>query len=68
MNKNGDTLMDNDNPLDEYINDIFTIPMSLAGLPTISIPLKEGIPCGVQIAGQYGNDKLVLQFAQGMMP
>ena len=68
MNKNGDTVVDNDNPLDEYINDIFTIPMSLAGLPTISIPLKEGIPCGVQIAGQYGNDKLVLQFAQGMMP
>ena len=69
VNTNGDTVVEkDDNPLDEYINDIFTIPMSLAGLPTISIPLKEGVPCGVQIAGQYGNDKLVLEFAEVVMP
>ncbi|GMM58462.1 glutamyl-tRNA(Gln) amidotransferase subunit [Maudiozyma humilis] len=52
------------NPLHEYMNDIYTIPMSLAGLPTISFPLSSGKPWGVQIATQYGNDKALLDFVK----
>lgn len=50
-------------PLDEFCNDVFTIPMSLAGLPCISIPIKNtGI--SIQITGQYGYDKKVLGIAK----
>ena len=50
-------------PLDEFCNDVFTIPMSLAGLPCISIPIRDtGI--SIQITGQYGYDKKVLGIAK----
>lgn len=52
------------NPLHEYMNDIYTIPMSLAGLPTISIPLTTGKPWGIQISTQYGNDRTLLDFVK----
>jgi aspartyl-tRNA(Asn)/glutamyl-tRNA(Gln) amidotransferase subunit A len=40
-------------PLAMYLNDFCTVPMSLAGIPAISIPngLSEGLPVGLQIAG-----------------
>ncbi len=40
-------------PLAMYLNDYCTVPMSLAGIPAISIPcgLSEGLPVGLQIAG-----------------
>ena len=40
-------------PLAMYLNDFCTVPMSLAGIPGISIPngLSEGLPVGFQIAG-----------------
>ncbi|GAV53816.1 hypothetical protein ZYGR_0AK03180 [Zygosaccharomyces rouxii] len=47
-------------PTSEYKNDIFVTPMSLAGLPVISLPLFKDAPLGVQIAGQYGDDSTVL--------
>ena len=42
-----------DDPLAMYLNDFFTVPMSLAGIPAISIPcgLSEGLPVGLQLAG-----------------
>ncbi|SCV02464.1 LAME_0H01112g1_1 [Lachancea meyersii CBS 8951] len=52
---------DSRNPINSYVNDIFTTPMSLAGLPTISVPTgHSGEPVGVQIVGQYGDDDTVL--------
>lgn len=50
-----------ENLINEYINDIFTVPISLAGLPAISVPFN-GI--GIQVVGQYGDDKLVLHAAR----
>lgn len=47
-------------PTNEYKNDIFVTPMSLAGLPVISLPLLKGAPLGIQLAGQYGDDTTVL--------
>ncbi|CAB4253027.1 similar to Saccharomyces cerevisiae YMR293C HER2 Subunit of the trimeric GatFAB AmidoTransferase(AdT) complex [Maudiozyma barnettii] len=52
------------NPLQEYMNDIFTIPMSLAGLPAISVPFSKGKPYGVQISTQYGNDEALMKFVK----
>ncbi|KOG97622.1 glutamyl-tRNA(Gln) amidotransferase subunit HER2 [Saccharomyces eubayanus] len=53
-------------PANSYINDVFTVPMSLAGLPTLSMPLKEKTPIGVQIVGQYGDDSTVLDFVESI--
>ena len=40
-------------PLAMYLNDFCTVPMSLAGIPAISIPsgLSDGLPVGFQLAG-----------------
>ncbi|CDO91950.1 unnamed protein product [Kluyveromyces dobzhanskii CBS 2104] len=45
---------ENDNPLNTYINDIFTMPMSLCGLPTMTVP--AGNAFGIQAFSQHGND------------
>lgn len=54
-------------PTNEYINDVFTMPMSLAGLPTLSLPLKQGEPVGLQIIGQYADDATVLDFTSKVL-
>lgn len=51
-------------PTHSYLNDICTIPMSLAGLPTISIPTSKDTPIGLQITSQYGHDSHVLDFVE----
>jgi aspartyl-tRNA(Asn)/glutamyl-tRNA(Gln) amidotransferase subunit A len=45
-----------DDPVQMYLNDIFTIPAPLAGLPGMSIPCGfdgKGLPVGLQIMGNY---------------
>ncbi|KAF3934385.1 hypothetical protein ABW20_dc0103586 [Dactylellina cionopaga] len=48
-----------------YINDIFTVPASLAGLPAISIPVNNTgkMPLGLQITAQYGNENTLFDVA-----
>ncbi|KAJ5219759.1 Glutamyl-tRNA(Gln) amidotransferase subunit A [Penicillium chermesinum] len=61
----------NRSPLDAYVNDVFTVPASLAGLPAISVPVavtntggkKSGL-AGIQVVGQYGYDELVMQVGE----
>ncbi len=52
-----------DDPLAMYLNDVFTVPASLAGLPGISIPAglsAEGLPLGLQLLGQaFGEEQLL---------
>ncbi|KAG7193188.1 Trimeric GatFAB AmidoTransferase(AdT) complex subunit [Scheffersomyces spartinae] len=48
-----------ENFLTAYVNDVFTVPASLAGLPALLIPYDN---TGFQIIGQYGDDEAVLQF------
>ncbi|TPX65064.1 glutaminyl-tRNA synthase (glutamine-hydrolysing) [Spizellomyces sp. 'palustris'] len=53
--------------VNEYADDALTIPASLAGLPALVIPYGqdvEGMPVGVQILGQYGNDRAVLDIGK----
>lgn len=54
-----------DDPLTMYLNDIFTVPANLAGLPAISIPcgFSKGLPVGLQIVGRPFDEKRLLQFS-----
>ena len=53
-------------PISMYKNDIYTVPTSLAGLPGISIPSglsSNGLPLGIQLIGNYFEEKKLLQLA-----
>ncbi len=52
-------------PLSMYLNDYFTVPTSLAGIPAISIPcgLSAGLPVGLQLAGPAFSENRVLDAA-----
>jgi aspartyl-tRNA(Asn)/glutamyl-tRNA(Gln) amidotransferase subunit A len=49
-------------PVSMYLSDLFTAPMSLAGIPAISIPagLSGGLPVGLQLAGPAFSENLIL--------
>lgn len=63
-------------PVESYMNDVFTVPASLAGLPAISVPTplseqeRNGMDgndvrsVGMQIIGQFGDDEAVLAAAE----
>lgn len=59
-------------PFDAYMNDVFTVPASLAGLPAMSMPAPLGPGSdqveyrnvGMQVIGQYGDDEGVVKFCQ----
>jgi aspartyl-tRNA(Asn)/glutamyl-tRNA(Gln) amidotransferase subunit A len=55
-------------PLAMYLNDYCTVPMSLAGIPAISIPcgLSEGLPVGLQIAGAAFSENRLLDVAHAL--
>ncbi len=50
-------------PLAMYLNDVFAVPASLAGLPAMSVPAglnREGLPLGLQIVGKPFDEQGVL--------
>ncbi|MFA7602872.1 MAG: Asp-tRNA(Asn)/Glu-tRNA(Gln) amidotransferase subunit GatA [Novosphingobium sp.] len=50
-------------PLEMYLNDVFSVPASLAGLPAMSVPVGlngEGLPLGLQIIGKPFDEQAVL--------
>ncbi|KAK3696182.1 Trimeric GatFAB AmidoTransferase(AdT) complex subunit [Vermiconidia calcicola] len=64
-------------PVEIYMNDVFTVPASLVGLPAVSVPMPlsddtvemevEGgdvKTTGIQVIGQFGDDELVLRAAE----
>ena len=56
-------------PLAMYLNDIFTVPVNLAGLPAISIPTgvdAKGYPLGLQIIGKAFDEQNILNIAYAM--
>lgn len=61
-----------DNPLQAYLEDVFTIPVNLAGLPGISVPcglVEENgakLPVGLQIIGKALDESTVLQVAHAL--
>ena len=55
-----------DDPLANYLADIFTLPASLAGLPGMSIPVgfgDAGMPVGMQLIGNYLQEAKLLNVA-----
>ena len=56
----------------EYVQDILTVPASLAGLPALAVPAgvaeDDGWPVGVTMVSQWGCDKLLLHVAKQLQP
>jgi aspartyl-tRNA(Asn)/glutamyl-tRNA(Gln) amidotransferase subunit A len=53
-----------DDPIKMYLNDIFTVPASLAGVPAISVPVGvsgHGLPLGLQVIGKMFDEELVVR-------
>ena len=58
-----------DDPISMYLNDIFTVPTNLAGLPAISIPIghdKNNLPLGLQLIGKPLGEQTLLNLALSM--
>jgi aspartyl-tRNA(Asn)/glutamyl-tRNA(Gln) amidotransferase subunit A len=58
-----------DDPMAMYLNDIFTIPANLAGVPAISLPCgldASGLPVGVQLTGAALAESTVLRAAAAL--
>jgi len=58
-----------DDPILMYLNDIFTIPVNLAGLPGVSVPCgvsPEGLPIGAQLIGRAFDETTLLRAAAGI--
>jgi aspartyl-tRNA(Asn)/glutamyl-tRNA(Gln) amidotransferase subunit A len=51
-----------DDPVTMYLNDVFTVPASLAGVPAMSVPAglsAEGLPLGLQVIGRHFDEETV---------
>jgi aspartyl-tRNA(Asn)/glutamyl-tRNA(Gln) amidotransferase subunit A len=51
-----------DDPVTMYLNDVFTVPASLAGVPAMSVPAglsAEGLPLGLQVIGKHFDEETV---------
>ena len=58
-----------DSTLSTYVQDVLTVPASLAGLPALSVPARrvndgsncdDQWPIGISVVGQWGTDEMVL--------
>jgi aspartyl-tRNA(Asn)/glutamyl-tRNA(Gln) amidotransferase subunit A len=52
-----------EDPLSMYLNDVFSVPASLAGLPAMSVPAgldRNGLPLGLQVIGRAFDEQGVL--------
>jgi aspartyl-tRNA(Asn)/glutamyl-tRNA(Gln) amidotransferase subunit A len=54
-------------PVEMYLNDVFTVPVNLAGLPGISVPAgldRQGLPLGLQLVGRPWEEGALLDVAE----
>jgi aspartyl-tRNA(Asn)/glutamyl-tRNA(Gln) amidotransferase subunit A len=54
-----------DDPLAMYLNDVYTVPANLAGIPGVSVPcgFADGLPIGLQILGRHFDEGTILRAA-----
>lgn len=53
-----------ENPINMYLNDIFTVSVNLAGLPAMSLPIglsSDGLPLGMQLIGRAFDEETVFK-------
>lgn len=53
-----------DNPINMYLNDVFTVSVNLAGLPAMSLPIglsSDGLPLGMQLIGRAFDEETVFK-------
>jgi aspartyl-tRNA(Asn)/glutamyl-tRNA(Gln) amidotransferase subunit A len=58
-----------DDPVQMYLNDVFTVTVNLAGLPGIAVPAgldSDGLPLGLQLIGKPWEEGELLNFAQAL--
>ncbi|MGE4561438.1 MAG: Asp-tRNA(Asn)/Glu-tRNA(Gln) amidotransferase subunit GatA [Rhodospirillales bacterium] len=58
-----------DDPVAMYLNDVFTVPASMAGLPAISVPAgldADGLPLGLHLIGRPFDEETVLRTAEAL--
>jgi aspartyl-tRNA(Asn)/glutamyl-tRNA(Gln) amidotransferase subunit A len=56
-----------DDPIAMYLNDVFTVPADLAGLPAVSVPAglsDDGLPLGLQVIGRAFDEAMVLRVGE----
>jgi aspartyl-tRNA(Asn)/glutamyl-tRNA(Gln) amidotransferase subunit A len=56
-----------EDPIAMYLNDVFTVPANLAGVPVVSVPAglsDDGLPLGLQIIGRAFDEETVLRAAE----
>ncbi|RAI00975.1 Asp-tRNA(Asn)/Glu-tRNA(Gln) amidotransferase GatCAB subunit A [Acuticoccus sediminis] len=55
-------------PVEMYLNDIFTVPVNMAGLPGISVPagLADGLPLGLQLIGRPFDEAGLMPLARAL--
>ena len=64
----GDETMSQD-PINMWLNDVFTVSVSLAGLPAMSLPIglnKDGLPLGMQIIGRAFDEETIFKAASAL--
>ena len=64
----GDKSIQND-PIAMWLNDVYTVSVSLAGLPAMSLPIglnKDGLPLGMQIIGKAFDEQSVFEVASAL--
>ena len=58
-----------ENPINMYLNDVFTVSVSLVGLPAMSLPAglsAEGLPLGLQVIGKAFDEGSVFKTASAL--
>jgi aspartyl-tRNA(Asn)/glutamyl-tRNA(Gln) amidotransferase subunit A len=58
-----------EDPIAMYLNDLFTVPANLAGLPALSVPAglsEDGLPLGLQVTGRAFDEETVLRVGEAL--
>ena len=58
-----------ENPINMWLNDVFTVSVNLAGLPAMSLPMglsHDGLPLGLQLIGRAFDEATIFKTASAL--